>query len=194
MPEPTLTRETAAPRPPPAAPARRAGGAVRLNLGCGHKRRDGFVGVDRYPCDAAEVLCDLARRLPFATSSVEELHLDNVIEHVLDIPALVREIVRVARPGARVTVVTPHFSSLSSWRDPTHVHHLAWSSMDHFAKRSTAHYVGGGLAIVSRRLSFGGGLGLLGRAVFAVAPELWEKQLAFVLRASTLTFVLRVEK
>jgi len=167
---------------------------IRLNLGCGNKPRPGFVGVDRYPCEAAAVLCDLAGALPFRTDSVAELHLDNVVEHVLDIPALVREIVRVARPGATVTVVTPHFSSLASWRDPTHVHHLAWSSMDHFAKPSTAHYTGGGLAIVSRRLSFGGGLGLIGRMIFALSPAAWEKSFCFVFRASTLTFVLRVEK
>lgn len=195
MSESTSTSTRAAPGRATAAPAAvRAARPMRLNLGCGNKRREGFVGVDRYPCEAADLLCDLGKPLPFATSSVDELHLDNVIEHVRDIPALMREIVRVAKPGARVTVVTPHFSSLASWRDPTHVHHLAWSSMEHFEKPSTAHYVGGGLATVSRRLSFGGGLGLVGRAIFAISPDAWEKSFAFVFRASTLTFELRVEK
>lgn len=168
---------------------------MKLNLGCGNKRIEGFVGVDRFPCRAADLLCDMSHRLPFRDDSVTEIYMDNVIEHVLDIPGLMREIIRVAAPGARCTIVTPHFSSLASWRDPTHVHHLSYFSLEHFQKESSAHYVGGGIKIVRRKLSFGGGvLGLLGRAVFALSPEAYEKKYCFVFRASTLTFEVEVDK
>ncbi|MDO9601659.1 MAG: methyltransferase domain-containing protein [Rhodocyclaceae bacterium] len=168
---------------------------VRLNLGCGSKRRDGFFGVDRFPCAGADMLCDLARPLPFAESSVEAFFLDNVIEHIQDIPSLVAELVRVGKPGARITIVTPHFTSLSSWRDPTHVHHLSYFSFDHFAKPSTRHYTGGGLDILERDLSFGGGvLGILGRLLFRISPEKYERKYCFVFRASTLRFELEVVK
>lgn len=166
---------------------------IRLNLGCGNKAREGFVGVDRFPCAAAQLLCDLEARLPFRDGSVAELHLDNVIEHVRDIPAFMRELARVARPGARVTILTPHFSALASWRDPTHLHHLSWFSMDHFCKDLSRHYVGGGFRIVERRLSFvGGPLGLVARLLFALGPETYEKHFCFVFRASTLRFELEV--
>jgi SAM-dependent methyltransferase len=167
---------------------------MKLNLGCGNKERAGFVGVDRHPCAAARVLCDLEGRLPFRDSCVEEFWLDNVVEHVRDIPHLMGEIARVARPGARLTVLTPHFSSLASWRDPTHLHHLSYFSMDHFEKRSAEHYVGGGFRVERRKLSFGGGLGLVGRLLHAISPELYEKQFCFVFRAGTLHFELEVVK
>jgi len=168
---------------------------VKLNLGCGNKQREGFIGVDRYPCAAANVLCDVTKRLPFRDNTIEAVYMDNVIEHILDIPALMQEIVRIAKCGARVTVVTPHFSALASWRDPTHVHHLSYFSFDHFAKSSTRHYVGGGLKVVRRKLSFGGGLlGLTGRLIFLLSPEAYEKKFCFIFRASTLTFELKVVK
>lgn len=168
---------------------------VRVNLGCGNKPREGYLGVDLHPCEAAHLLCDLTRPLPFGESTVDEFLLDNFIEHVPDIPALMRELVRAARPGALITVITPHFTSASSWRDPTHVHHLSVFSMDHFAKDSVRHYTGGGVRVASRHLSFGGGpLGLVGRALFALSPEGWEKGWCFVFRASTIRWELRVEK
>lgn len=166
---------------------------IRLNLGCGNKDRPGFIGVDRYPCDAARLLCDLGGRLPFREQSVAAVHLDNVIEHVADIPRLMREIARVCRPGARVTVLTPHFSAQASWRDPTHVHHLSWFSMDHFTKELSRHYAGGGYRLVGRRLSFvGGPLGLIARTLFWISAESYEKHFCFVFRASTLWFELEV--
>jgi len=167
--------------------------SVRLNLGCGNKRVDGYIGVDRYPCIAADVLCDLSRPLPFRENSVDEFLLDNVIEHVRDIPALMMEITRTGKCGAKVIIVTPHFTSLSSWKDPTHVHHLSYFSFDHFEKNSVSHYVGSGLRVKARHLSFGGGiLGLVGRMLFAQSPERYEKKYCFMFRASTLRFELEV--
>ena len=111
----------------------------RLNLGCGGKRLDGFVGVDRFPTPAVDVLADLGATLPFADGTVAEVMLDNVIEHMPDIPALMREMHRICRHDARIVIRTPHFTSLSSWRDPTHLHHLSYFSMDHFERPGVAH-------------------------------------------------------
>jgi SAM-dependent methyltransferase len=168
---------------------------VKLNLGCGNKKRPGFVGVDRYPCEAADLICDVSKGLPFQDDAIDAVHMDNLIEHVSDIPALMREVVRVSKYRAHITVITPHFSSLASWRDPTHLHHLSYFSFDHFEKFAARHYVGGGLKIVGRKLSFGGGLlGLTGRLLFMWSPETYEKKFCFIFRASTLTFELEVTK
>ena len=168
---------------------------MKLNLGCGNKKKAGFLGVDRYPCEAADLICDVSKRLPFRDDSIDAVYMDNLIEHVYDIPALMREVVRVSKYGACVTIITPHFSSLASWRDPTHIHHLSYFSFDHFEKPSATHYVGGGLKGIRRKLSFGGGLlGLAGRLIFMWRPETYEKKFCFVFRASTLTFELKVTK
>jgi SAM-dependent methyltransferase len=167
---------------------------LRLNLGCGNKRLADHIGVDRFPCEGAQLLADIAR-LPFPDACTESVVLDNVIEHVLDIPALMREVWRVCRPGARVLIVTPHFSSQSSWRDPTHVHHLSFFSMDHFLDPGVQHYVGGGFAVRRRELQFSRNLpGRVGKLIFRCSPNVWEKQFCFVFRGRTLTFELEVLK
>lgn len=167
---------------------------MKLNLGCGGKRRPGFIGVDQYQAGGADVLADVVR-LPFRTSSIDELHLDNVIEHIDDLVALMRELVRVGRAGARITIVTPHFTAWASWRDPTHKHHLSYFSMDHFADKWVADYAGARVRIANRRLSFGGGLsGVIARLLFWLSPRQYEKKYCFVFRASTLFFELTVAK
>ena len=164
---------------------------MKINLGCGNKRKDGFLGVDAYECDAAELIHDIESGLPFADSSVDEIWMDNLIEHVRDIPQLMREIHRVGTPRARVTIITPHFTSLSSWRDPTHVHHLSVFSMDHFCKTSVAHYTGGGYKKVSVGLSFPGGvMGVIARLIYAASPKKYEQKWCFIFRASTITYIL----
>lgn len=169
--------------------------AIRLNLGCGNKRKDGFVGIDRFPCAAVDLVADITSPLPFEGSSVDAVWADNLIEHVSDIPALMQEIHRVCRHGAEVTIITPHYTSIASWNDPTHVHHLSYFSMDHFSREAVVHYTGGGFEVAARRLSFPGGLlGLLGRLAFRVSPKWWESRLSFVFRASTLRFRLKVVK
>lgn len=168
---------------------------IRINLGCGNKYIEGFIGVDRSPCLAADILCDIARSLPFRDNSVDEFYLDNLIEHVPDIPALMAEVVRTSTNNAKVTIITPHFTSLSSWKDPTHLHHLSYFSFDHFERISVRHYTGGGVKIAHRHLSFGGGLlGLIGRIIFSLSPEAFEKKYCFIFRASTLRFELQIVK
>jgi SAM-dependent methyltransferase len=167
---------------------------MKLNIGCGNKKIDGYIGVDKFQCDAADYICDIENdRLPFEDSSVNGIILDNVIEHFYDISKVINELVRVSEKGTVIKIITPHFSSLSSWIDPTHIHHLSYFSFDHFEKDSVAHYVGKGIKVKDKKLSFGGGVfGLLARVIFKINPHKYEKKYCFILRASTLTFWLEV--
>jgi len=167
---------------------------LKLNIGCGNKVIEGFLGVDKFPCSAAEYICDIENeKLPFNNNSVDEVILDNLIEHIKDIPLIFEELIRVCCKGAKIKIITPHFSSLSSWIDPTHVHHLSYFSFDHFEKNSLSHYMGKGVKIKNKKLSFGGGLmGLIARVIFNISPKTYEKKYCFIFRASTLTINLEV--
>jgi len=167
---------------------------MKLNLGCGNKKKEGFTGVDFFQCEAVDITADLTKELPFENSSVEEIWMDNVIEHIPDITLLMKEINRICKNDALVTILTPHFASDSSWRDPTHVHHLSYFSMDHFEKMSVSHYTGGGFKVIERKLSFGGIMGNIGRLIHKLNPKKYESNWCFIFRPSTLKFVLRVIK
>jgi SAM-dependent methyltransferase len=154
---------------------------LKLNIGCGNKRIPGFTGVDRFPCKGADYVCDVTKGLPFADDTVDEVLMDNFIEHVLDIPGLMQEVLRVCRDVAVISILTPHFSAHSSWRDPTHVHHLSYFSMDHFQRENVSHYIGKGFNVISRDLSFVGGLmGLMARLLFWMSPERYERKYCFI--------------
>jgi ubiquinone/menaquinone biosynthesis C-methylase UbiE len=167
---------------------------TKLNIGCGNKKKEGFFGVDKFKSDALDMIADIETTLPFLDSSIHEIWMDNVIEHIRDIPTLMQELHRVCIDGATITIITPHFASLASWRDPTHFHHLSYFSMDHFEKRDVAHYTGGGFKVCSKRLSFGGLLSNIGRLIFMISPREYESNWCFLFRPSTLRFVLEVSK
>ncbi len=167
---------------------------MKLNIGCGNKKIEGYIGVDKFQCEAAEYICDIEKeKLPFEDNSVESIILDNVIEHFFDIPSVINELMRVSSKGAVIKIITPHFSALSSWVDPSHIHHLSYFSFDHFEKDSVSHYVGKGIKIKQKKLSFGGGVfGLLARFIFKLNPRKYEQKYCFIFRASTLTFDIEV--
>ena len=160
---------------------------MRVNLGCGLKPIPGWINLDKFPCSDAVGFCDLDDPLPLDDNSCLEILLDNVIEHIYDIPKLLVEIERCLRPGGKVKIITPHFTSASSWRDPTHVHHLSYFSFDYIETNHRQNYFSSQLSIDSKKLSFSGGImGLLGRVIFRLSPEGWEKKWCFLFRASTI--------
>lgn len=168
---------------------------MKINIGCGNKSLDGFVGIDLFPCDAVDIISDISKYIPIRESTIDEVYASHVIEHIFDIVLLMKEIHRVCKSNAIVTIITPHFSSIDSWRDPTHIHHLTYYSMNHFEKRDTSHYTGGGFVVEDTKLSFGGGFfGLIGRFIFKISPKYYEKKWCFIFRASTITCRMRVIK
>ena len=169
---------------------------MKLNIGCGNKVIDGYLGVDKFQCDAVDYICDIEiEELPFEDSSVDAIMMDNAIEHFKDIPKVINELVRVSKKGCVIEIITPHFSALSSWIDPTHIHHLSYFSFDHFEKSNVSHYVGNGISVKNKKLSFGGGVfGLIARLLFKINPRKYEQKYCFIFRASTLTFWLQVNE
>tara|TARA_B100000475_G_C14967936_1_gene302685 strand:+ start:479 stop:985 length:507 start_codon:yes stop_codon:yes gene_type:complete len=167
---------------------------MKLNIGCGNKKIQGYHGVDKYQCAAADYICDLENeKLPFKDSSISDIILDNAIEHFYDIPKVIEELVRVSKKNATIKIITPHFSSIKSWIDPTHIHHLSYFSFNHFEKESASHYIGKGIKIENIKLTFGGGLmGIIARLIFKINPKRYEQKYCFIFRASTLIFNIRV--
>lgn len=96
---------------------------VKLDIGCGKHKKDGFIGIDRIKFDGVDVVCHVGtERLPYEDDSVEEVYTSHFLEHLSAVERInfVNELFRVLKPGAKATVIVPHYASSRSYGDPTH--------------------------------------------------------------------------
>lgn len=114
---------------------------VALDLGCGIRKKTGYIGVDRVLTAATDVVADVEKGLPFKDDSFQFVWINHVLEHVGDLVRVMEEIWRVAAPGAIVEVRGPHFSSPSVvWGDPTHRRALSYSVFFCFTPEAQWYY------------------------------------------------------
>lgn len=94
--------------------------ADKLNLGCGLDIRDGWVNLDSADLPGVDVVHDLGVvPLPFEHDRFSEVLCQDVLEHV-DYAPVLRDVHRILRPGGRVLIRSPHFTSRAVYVDPTH--------------------------------------------------------------------------
>lgn len=128
---------------------------VRLDFGCGPNKRDGFLGVDSIAFPGVNFVVNLAEPIydpppsgfewmvekferkatgykpwPWPDCSVEEAHSSHFVEHLTSIERIhfVNELYRVLTPGAKCTIIVPHWASCRAYGDPTH----QWSAVSEF--------------------------------------------------------------
>jgi SAM-dependent methyltransferase len=112
-----------------------------LDVGCGASKFPGSTGLDISPETAADVVHNLDDfPYPLESDSFDQILLQDVIEHVADPIGVFEELHRVSRPGARIQLRTPHFSSVLAYGDPTHRHYFSTLAVRSLAEPRFAHY------------------------------------------------------
>lgn len=106
---------------------------LKLNLGCGRRRHEGFVNIDKQRLAEADMIWNLERTpMPFKPNSVSEIVCEHVLEHINNFMPLMEDIHRVCKPCALVKVTVPYFRYEGAFRDPTHVRFFSEHSFDYF--------------------------------------------------------------
>jgi hypothetical protein len=96
---------------------------IRLDIGSGKNKREGFIGIDRIKFDTVDVVCDVGtERLPYADDSVDEIHSSHFLEHLTQQERVhfLNEAWRVMRKDAKMSLIVPHWASNRAYGDPTH--------------------------------------------------------------------------
>lgn len=176
-----------------------------LSLGCGVVKREfpeadratRIVGIDNDPGSDADIRHDLNRfPYPLESDSFDLIVMQDILEHLENVPEVLREVHRVARSGARIRLRLPHYSSYYSFNDPTHRQLLGALFLTGF-EVSTPNPVYGGpwFRIVKREIQFPRLWRVLGIAALANRfPARWEQLFAFWFRAENMVFELVVVK
>ncbi len=115
--------------------------SIRLDLGAGDKKEDGWIRVDVRNDGGRiqpDVQADITQPLPFPNDYADEARAIHVIEHFLpwQVQGIVNEWVRVLKPGgrliiecpdiekvlalARVPGISPRYTFWALYGDPTH--------------------------------------------------------------------------
>ncbi len=158
------------------------GAGAILDIGCGAAKLPGAVGLDISSDTAADIVHDLDEfPYPIEDSSFDQILLQDVIEHLGAPIRVLEELHRIARPGARIQLRTPHFSSALAYGDPTHRHYFSTIAIRSLAEPRFAHYTDVRFDVVHVTLDMwlpyrAAGLSVL----FNRAQETYEKYFAFV--------------
>jgi len=121
---------------------------LKLNLGSGKNPIPGYINVDKF--GVPDVLHDLEKfPWPWETSSVGEVVLRHVLEHLGETTAIyfgiIKELYRVCAPGARISIAVPHPRHNYFLNDPTHVRIVTPEGMQLFSKAMNAAWAKRGL-------------------------------------------------
>ncbi|MQY51573.1 tetratricopeptide repeat protein [Rhodocyclus tenuis] len=135
-----MARTVTTPAMAPSSAAGLPSPGLKLNLGCGNRKLEGFVNVDRVAVCAPDQVVDLEKTpWPWANDSVEYIRLIHVLEHLGQTTetflGIIKEMWRVCRDGARIDIVVPHPRSDEYLGDPTHVRPVTLSMLDLFNLR-----------------------------------------------------------
>jgi hypothetical protein len=112
---------------------------MRLNLGCGYKKYEGWVNVDIAPACEPDLLVDLEKcPWPWETDSIDEMQAVHSLEHLGQdrdlFLSIIKECYRVLKPGAMFRIHFPDVYSDKWWSDPTHVRPLTPKMFKIFSK------------------------------------------------------------
>lgn len=136
---------------------------VKVDLGCGPSKKDGYIGIDLLPLKGVDFVVDFEKGLNFIPDdSVDEIFSSHLLEHIDDLEFLMSEIHRVLKPRGIKKIIVPHFSNPYFYSDYTHKRFFGLYSMDYFSNGDTnlrrkvpSFYSNKKFKILNRKLRFG---------------------------------------
>jgi predicted SAM-dependent methyltransferase len=110
---------------------------VELGPGNFRNNKDALT-IDKYDSDAVDIITDLELGLTFLPdNSVDYIYSSHLMEHIVNLEGLLKEIFRVLKKNGKFEMVVPHFSNPYFYSDYTHKNFFGLYTMSYFSK---SHY------------------------------------------------------
>lgn len=112
---------------------------IRLDIGCGKNKKEGFIGLDIVKLNGVDILGSLDH-LPFRSDAVDEITMHHVLEHSEDVPKSMKQLYRVCKNESLINISVPYYNSPDAHRDPTHKSFFTERTMEYFTDNGVFNY------------------------------------------------------
>lgn len=113
----------------------------RLNFGCGKDIKKDYVNVDITKFNGVDKTFNFnIFPYPFIENEFDEIYSDNVLEHLDDLTAVMKELHRITRPGGVIRAIVPYYNCYGAYNDITHKHYFSHLAFEPFYKESRGNY------------------------------------------------------
>jgi SAM-dependent methyltransferase len=129
-----------------------------LDVGCGQDKIHGAVGVDLCDLPGVDIIHNLNQYpWPFEDNSFDHVVCNHSLSHLDNFMRALGEIQRIAKPGAIIEIIAPHYASDNSNTDPTLRTRVGIRTMNYFCEQydfKYHYYSPIRFFMVQRRISF----------------------------------------
>ncbi len=158
---------------------------MKLHIGCGDTKKEGFLNIDIRETIAADIVCDVTE-LPLEDNSVDFIYSHHSFEHFPFLDA-VKELVRVSKNDTKWEVTVPYLTNTKyNLINPYHIEHFTedkFRFFDDIYKREQPEF-----RIVTNKVDFDYNHDLWGY------DNLEEKRLKYFNVVNQITFHLTIKK
>ena len=114
---------------------------MKLNMGCGLNKKEGYTNVDKSAACGPDVELDLeVFPWPFKANEAEEVIFNHSLEHMGETTdvflGILKELYRICKPRAKIFIFVPHPRHDDFLGDPTHVRVITPQLLSLFSKKS----------------------------------------------------------
>jgi len=148
---------------------------MKFNMGCGLRKKPGYINVDASAEAEPDEVWDLeATPWPWPSDCADEVSFIHALEHMGADPrvfvAIMQELYRICRDGARVVIDVPHPRHDDFLADPTHVRPILPETLQLFDRRLNERWRAEGLSNTPLALYASVDFQLAERAVILAEP------------------------
>jgi hypothetical protein len=118
---------------------------MKLNMGCGHNKQQGYVNVDLSAACKPDVVWDLEQfPWPWHDNSAEVVRFVHSLEHIGEnsktFLRIIQELYRICKNGAHIEIRVPHPRHNDFLNDPTHVRTITPDMFTLFDRQLNDHF------------------------------------------------------
>jgi len=155
----------------------------KINLGCGKGIKKNFLNIDFEKFEGVDLIFDLNKiPYPFKKNEIEEVLMHNVLEHLNEPYQIMKEIFRICKTNARISIKVPHFSSNTVWGD---IQHKRGYSIETFRNKNLTCM----FKVIENKIIFSRHYKLI-ESIVNKFPRIYEKIFSYIFPAAYLKIVL----